>query len=124
MPLALQAVLVLALAAVAVSLVLLLLELRRALRGFEAFLAAAQHDLADLVEDAHATRRRMEEVTTALQPRLLALDQVAQAVRDAGDLVRGWMSTYRRGLDRGADLLGMALGAARAFSRPEPDSRR
>lgn len=123
MPLAMGAALILALAAVTAALVLLLLEARRAVRVLESFLASAQKDLSGLAEDAHAARQQLDAVADGLRPGLQALEEITRCASEAGRMFQGWMSTYRQSLERGADLLGIALGAARAFTRHAPDSR-
>ena len=74
MPIALELTLILVLLALAAGLVPLLFQLRRTAQGLDAFLLSTRRDLAQMTEDVHASRVRMDHLGVSLQ---VYLDEAA-----------------------------------------------
>lgn len=101
MPIALELTLILVLLAIAAGLVPLLFQLRRTAQGLDAFLLATRKDLAQMTEDVHASRVRMDHLGVSAQ---LYLDEVAGFI--------GVMRSVKEGVRTVAAGIRGALGPA------------
>lgn len=86
MPIALEVTLILVLLAIAAGLVPLLFQLRRTAQGLDAFLLATRKDMAQMTEDVHASRVRMDDLGVSVQG---YLDSVAGFIGMARGLKEG-----------------------------------
>lgn len=80
----LQVTLILVLVALAIGLVPLLYQLRRTAMGLDAFLLSSKRDLAQIAEDVHASRLRMDRLATSVQGSLNEFSTLAESAGDVG----------------------------------------
>ena len=130
MPIALELTLILVLLAIAAGLVPLLFQLRRTAQALDAFLLSTRKDLAQITEDVHASRLRMDHLGVSLQVYLDEISGFIAVVRAVKDGVQSFTAGIRRAMDASpfAGLLGgfSAVWAlfrrhqARQPGRPEP----
>jgi ABC-type transporter Mla subunit MlaD len=125
MPIALEITLIAALAAVTVSLVPLLIQLSRTARGVEVFLRSAQRDLAQLADDTHASRERVDDLAASLQVSLDEFAALSRTLGDVGRMVKALQEQFQPGLHKASRVIGNLLGgldSVRAFfgRKPQP----
>ena len=131
----LELTLVLVLLALAAGVVTLLWQLRRTAQGLDAFLVATRKDLAQITEDVHASRVRMDHLTASLQTDLDEVAGFIGALREVKEGVQMITGAVRRALDPTSNALIGLLGGltaaiglfrrsrtpkAEAPARPEP----
>lgn len=119
MPSALEVTLILVLLALAAGLVPLLFQLRRTAQGLDAFLLATRKDLAQMTEDVHASRVRMDHLGVSVQ---CYLDEVAGFIgvmRGVKEGVRTIAAGIRGALVPASPMVGLltGLGAVLALFR-------
>jgi len=93
MPIPLEVTLIVVLVAIAIGLVPLLFQLRCTAREVDAFLLSSRRDLAQIAEDVHASRARMDHLASSLQ---VSLDELSVFVRMAGELGRTMKDFHNR----------------------------
>jgi uncharacterized protein YoxC len=125
MPIALEITLILVLIAVAVGLVPLLIQLRRTAQGLDLFLLSAKRDLAQIAEDVHASRMRMDLLASSLQVSLCELSVFAKSVGELGSRLRDLHTSFRNSFESATRNVGdiiRGISAMLAFfkSRPTP----
>ena len=111
MRIALELTLILVLLALAAGLVPLLFQLRRTAQGLDAFLLSTRKDLAQITEDVHASRLRMDHLGVSIQ---IYLDEISgfvgvlravkEAVKSFGGIFGGIgsvLNLFRSGHPRG-----------------------
>ena len=125
MPIALEITLILVLIAVAVGLVALLFQLRRTAQGLDLFLLSAKRDLAQIAEDVHASRMRMDLLASSLQVSLSELSIFAKSVGELGSRLRDLHTSFRDTFESATRNVGdiiRGISAMLAFfkNRPTP----
>jgi hypothetical protein len=83
MPIALELTLIGFLLAISAGLVPLLYQLRGTARELSAFLLSSRKDIAQIAEDVHSVRLRVDHLAESLQ---VSLDELAVLARLAGEL--------------------------------------
>lgn len=111
MSIALEATLIAVLAALAIGLVPLLFQLRRSAQNFDAFLLASRRDLAQITEDVHASRLRMDHLVGSLKVSMDQLSTFAQAMGEVGHTVKDFHARFRSTIDSASRNLGAIIGA-------------
>ncbi len=81
---ALQVTLILVLVAIAIGLIPLLNQLRRTAKALDAFLLSSQKDLAQIAEDVHAGRLRMDRLANSVQGSLNEFSTLAESAGEVG----------------------------------------
>ncbi len=114
MPIALEITLILVLVAVAAGLVPLLLQLRRTARGLDLFLYSTKQDLAQIAEDVHASRLRMDHLAGTLQLTLCEISVFAKSVGELGCSLKELHTTFRNGLEAASRNVGGVIGGISA----------
>ena len=120
MPPALEWTLILVLLALAAGLVPLLFQLRRTARGLDAFLLATRKDLAQMTEDVHASRLRMDHLGVSVQAYLDEVAGIMGVARGIKDGVLGFAALIRSTLGPTTHLIAglmAGVGAAVALFR-------
>jgi uncharacterized protein YoxC len=74
-----------------------LVQVRRTARNFEAFLEAAQQDLASITADVHAFRLHVEELITPLRTTTRELSDFSQVLGELAQGLRGVQQRVREG---------------------------
>ena len=125
MPVALEITLILVLVAVAAALVPLLYQLRKSAQAVDLFLLSTKQDLAQIAEDVHASRLRMDHLAGTLQSTLYEFSIFAKSVGELGGWLKELQATFRNSLESASRNFGGILGgisAALAFfkSRQTP----
>lgn len=125
MPIALEVTLILVLVAVTAGLVPLLVQLRRTARALDLFLLSTKKDLAQISEDVHASRLRMDHLAGTLQLTLCEISVFAKSVGELGSSLKELHATFRNSLESASRNVGGVIGgisAVLAFfkSRPTP----
>jgi hypothetical protein len=129
MPIALEITLIAVLLALAVGLVPLLFQLRRTAQTLDAFLLASSRDLAQIAEDVHASRLRMDHLVGTLQTSLDDLSAFARFTGSVGRTLKDYHSRFHTTLESASRNLGVILGGIGAvltlFKRrsPSPNPR-
>jgi type II secretory pathway component PulM len=116
MPIVLETALVLALVALMAFLVPLLAQMRRTARSADQFLRAAQADLAQVAQDVHAVRLRLDQAALSLEPTLEALATLSRAAEGVGKAVTDIKARYAHGLESASQILGILMGGVRALA--------
>jgi hypothetical protein len=101
----------------------LLLQLRKTARGLDQFLFSARMDLAQIAEDVHASRLRMDHLAGILQATLSDLAIFTTSIREAGNTVTEWHQRLRHIVDSVSHGLGGLLGgvgSAMALFKDKP----
>lgn len=123
MPIALEITLILVLLAVAIGLVPLLYQLRRTAQSLDLFLLATRKDLAQIAEDVHASRQRMDHLAGSLAGSLAELSVFAKSVGEVGTTLSEWHARFRNTIDSASRNLGGIIGglsAVLAFFKRTP----
>ncbi|HEY3271972.1 MAG TPA: hypothetical protein VGJ89_12245 [Geothrix sp.] len=123
MPLALEITLILVLLALAVGLVPLLTQLRRTAKGLDLFLASARKDLAQIAEDVHASRLRMDHLAGSLAISLGDLSAFTKSLGEVGGTVKEWHARFHTTLESASRTIGGVLGGLStvlAFFKSKP----
>lgn len=110
MPIALEITLILVLIALAVGLVPLLNQLRRTARGLDLFLLSTKKDLAQIAEDVHATRVRMDHVAGSLEIQLGEFARFARSIGELGSTIQDWHTRFHNTIDSASRTFGGILG--------------
>jgi hypothetical protein len=114
MPIALEITLILVLVAFAVGLVPLLFQLRRTAQGLDLFLLSSKKDLAQIAEDVHASRLRMDHLAGTLQLTLCEFSVFAKSVGELGSRVKELHAEFRSSLESTSRIVGSAIGGISA----------
>jgi len=126
MPIALEVTLILVLAVVTLALVSLLTQLRQTARGLDAFLVSTRKDLAQIAEDVHASRLRMDHLATTLQASLEEFSTFAGLVGLLGTTVKNFHQRFHETIESASRNLGGIIGgisAVSAFFKRSPSSK-
>jgi uncharacterized protein YoxC len=118
MPIALEITLILVLIALAVGLVPLLIQLRRTAQGLDLFLLSTSKDLAQIAEDVHASRLRMDHLAGSLTDSLGGFSTFANSIGEVGATVKEWHTHFRSTIESASRNIGGLIGgisAALAF---------
>jgi len=110
MPIALEITLIVVLLAVAIALVPLLFQVRASLRGLDVFLVATRKDIAQIAEDVHATRLRMDHLAGTLQIYVDELVTFIQLIKEVGGTVKSLHTRFRNTIDSASRNMGGILG--------------
>ncbi len=110
MPIALEVTLIVVLVALAIGLVPLLFQLRRTAQGIDAFLLASRRDLAQIAEDVHASRLRVDHLAGSLQTSLDELSAFARVVGEVGRTVKDFHHRFNCTIDSASRNLGGIIG--------------
>jgi len=110
MPIALEVTLILVLIALALGLLPLLIQLRTTARGLDQFLLSARKDLAQIAEDVHASRLRMDHLAGTLEATLTDLSTFTRSVGELGQTIRAWHHRFRTTLESASRTVGGLLG--------------
>jgi uncharacterized protein YoxC len=95
----------------AIGVLATLLQVRRTARKFEAFLEAAQRDLASITTDVHVFRLHLEELITPLRTTTRELSDFAQVLGEAAQGLRGIQRRVQEGWHTaGSYLSGLRTG--------------
>ena len=111
MPIALQVTVIVVLLALVAALVPLLIQLRRTAMGLEVFLASSRKDLAQIAEDVHASRLRMDHLAGSFQIYLDELLSFVQVMGEMGRTVRQFHARFNSTLESASRNVGGMLGA-------------
>jgi uncharacterized protein YoxC len=106
MAIALEATLILVLIAFAIGLVPLLFQLRRTAQNLDLFLLLSRKDLAQIAEDVHASRLRMDHLARSLQGSLDELSHFTHMLGDVGRTVGDLNQRFHAALDAVTGTLG------------------
>lgn len=110
MPLALEITLILVLVALAVGLLPLLYQLRLTAKGLNLFLLSTTKDLAQIAEDVHASRLRMDHLAGTLQLTLVEISVFAKSVGEVGTKVKELHTEFRNSLESTTRIVGSVMG--------------
>lgn len=110
MSIALEITLIVVLAALAVGLVPLLFQLRRTAQGLDAFLVSSKKDLAQIAEDVHASRLRMDHLVGSLQTSLDDLSAFAQLAGEMGRTLKQFHARFHTTIESASRNLGGIIG--------------
>ncbi len=110
MPIALEITLIVVLLAVAIALVPLLFQVRASLRGLDVFLVATRKDIAQIAEDVHATRLRMDHLAGTLQTYVDELVTFIQLMKEVGGTVKNLHTRFRNTIESASRNMGGILG--------------
>ena len=132
MSLLLQITLIAVLVAVAAGVVPLLFQMRRTAQAMEAFLASSRQDLAQIAQDVHAARLRLEGLADSLQDSLDELSVFARSLGEVGRSVKDFHARMQRTIDcasRGWGGISGGISTVLAFfksklnpSKPESEN--
>ena len=114
MPRLLELTLVLVLLVLTAGVVSLLWQLRRTAQGLDAFLLATRKDLAQITEDVHASRVRMDLLGAAVQTHLDEISGFIGAIRAVKEGVKGFMGAVARIFAPSSNTLVGILGGIKA----------
>lgn len=123
MPLALEVTLILVLTSLSVGLVPLLFQLRRTAQGLDVFLLSSRKDLAQIAEDVHASRVRMDLLAVSLQASLDEVSAFAQMTGKVGSTLEKFHTRFQNTIESASQNLGGILGgvgAVLAFFKRKP----
>jgi hypothetical protein len=123
MAIALEATLILVLLATAIGLVPLLFQLRRTAQSLDHFLLLSRKDLAQIAEDVHASRLRMDHLAFSLQGSLDDLSLFTRMLGDVGRTVADVNQRFHTTLDaitRHFGELGNLLGLFKGKATSDP----
>ncbi|GLH67000.1 hypothetical protein [Geothrix edaphica] len=123
MPVALEITLILVLVALAAALVPLLHQLRRTARGLDLFLLSTSKDLAQIAQDVHASRLRMDLLAGSITESLSGFSAFAKSVGELGSTVNEWHVRFRNTIESASRNIGGLIGgisAALAFFKSKP----
>lgn len=110
MPIALVITLIVVLTAIAVGLVPLLFQLRRTAQALDSFLVSSKRDLAQITEDIHASRLRMDHLAETLQASLEDLSSFTQSLGEAGRTLKNLHTRFHDALGMLTSNLGGIVG--------------
>ena len=110
MPIALEITLILVLIALAVGLVPLLYQLRRTAQCLDLFLLSTKRDLAQIAEDVHASRLRMDHLAGSLEVHLGEFAGFAKSIGEVGTTVKVWHTRFRNTIESASRTFGGVLG--------------
>ena len=114
MSIALEVTLIVVLAALAAGLMPLLFQLRRTAQGLDTFLLSTKRDLAQIAEDVHASRLRMDQLADSLQDSLDELSTCARVVGDIGRSVKDFHSRFHSTIESASRNFGGIIGGVSA----------
>ena len=115
MPIALEVTLILFLVALSVGLLPLFFQMRRTGQGLEAFLLATRKDLAQIAEDVHASRIRMDHLGISLQASLDEVLSFAQTMGEIGAMVKNFHNRFHNSIESASMNLGGIIGGISAL---------
>lgn len=110
MPIALEITLILVLIALAVGLVPLLFQLRRTVQNLDLFLVSTGRDLAQIAEDVHATRLRMDHLAGSLEIQLADFAGFARTIGELGTSIQEWHTRFHNTIESASRTVGGLLG--------------
>ena len=114
MPIALEITLILVLVAVAVAVVPLLYQLRKSAQAMDLFLLSKKLDLAQIAEDVHASRLRMDHLASTLQSTLYEFSVFAKSVGELGGWLKELQTNFRTSLESASRNFGGIIGGISA----------
>lgn len=114
MPIALEVTLILVLAALAVGLVPLLFQLRHTAQGLDTFLLSTTNNLAQIAEDVHVSRLRIDHLVGSLQTSLDELSTVVQLTGNLGRTLKDFHAHFHRTIEPTFCTLGGLIGGISA----------
>lgn len=129
MSIALEITLIVVLVAIAIGLIPLLYQLRRTAQSLDAFLLQSKKDLAQIADDVHASRLRMDHLAASLQVSLGEFSEFAGMFGDVGRTLKVFHARFHSSIESTSRSLGGIIGgisAALAFFKsrsttPEPE---
>lgn len=113
---ALEVTIILGLIVITIALVALLIQLRQTARGLDAFLNASRKDLAQIAEDVHASRLRMDRLAISLQVSLDEFSAFASLVGLLGSTVKDFHTRFHETIESASRNLGGIIGGITAVS--------
>lgn len=111
---ALEITLILVLVALAIGMVPLLYQLRKTAKNLDLFLLSSRKDLAQIAEDVHASRLRMDHLAGTLADSLEELSVFAKSIGAAGVTVSEWHTRFRNTIESASRNFGGVLGGISA----------
>ena len=114
MPIALEVTLIVVLIALAIGLVPLLFQLRRTAQGTESFLLSSKKDLAQIAEDVHASRLRMDHLADSLQVSLDEISVFVQLIGEVGHTVKHFHDRFHSTIESASRNFGGIIGGVSA----------
>ncbi|MDP2874878.1 MAG: hypothetical protein Q8O00_01760 [Holophaga sp.] len=114
MPKALEITLIVVLILLAIGILPLLFQLRRTAQGIEAFLQSSKRDLAQIAEDVHASRLRMDHLAGSFQLYLDELMGFVQLMGDMGRTAKNFHAKFSSTFDSASRNLGGIIGGISA----------
>lgn len=114
MPIALEITLIAVLIALAIGLVPLLFQLRHTAQGLDVFLLSSRKDLAQIAEDVHASRLRMDHLAVSLQTSLDELSGFVQSVGEVGRTVKDLHTRFHNTIESASRNFGGIIGGISA----------
>jgi uncharacterized protein YoxC len=106
----LEVTLIVVLISIAVGLVPLLVQLRGTAQKLEVFLLSSQRDLAQIADDVHASRLRVERLTESLQSSVDELASFAQVLGDVGCSIKSLHARAHQVFESASRQVGGLLG--------------
>ena len=125
MPIALEITLIVTLILLVLFLVPVLYQLRRTAEGLDQFLLATRKDLAQITEDIHASRLRVDHLAGTLQLTLCEFSVFTKTLSELGAQAKGLQANFHSSLEAASRGLGGVIGgisAALAFFKSKPSA--
>ena len=125
MSLALEITLIVALVALVVGLLPLLYQLRQTAQGLDQFLLSTRKDLAQIAEDVHASRLRMDHLAATLQVTLVEVASFSRAIGEVGTTLKDLHTRFHNSIESASRNVGGVIGGISAVlahfkSKPTP----
>ena len=125
MSLALEITLIVALVALVVGLLPLLYQLRQTAQGLDQFLLSSRKDLAQIAEDVHASRLRMDHLAATLQVTLVEVASFSRAIGEVGTTLKDLHTRFHNSIESASRNVGGVIGGISAVlahfkSKPTP----
>lgn len=115
MPIALEVTLIVVLVVLTMALLPLMFRLGRTLQGIDSFLHSARTDVAQIAEDVHASRVRMDLFAASLQRSLDDLAVFTHLMGEVAGTVKDLHTRFQDGLVSTSRNLGAILGVISAI---------
>lgn len=123
MSVALQITLMVVLIALAAGSLPLLFQLRRTARGIDLFLLSTSKDLAQIAEDVHASRLRMDLLAATAQVSMSEFSSFAKSLGEVGHTLKDLHHKFHNSIESASRNVGGVIGgisAALAYFKSKP----